>query len=162
MRLSNFSHAPSRQTMRHGDAHRGAGAGLGSCREDSVGCFEVRLSFPDHYGRATPSASWSDRAARSVIHATRVRNCDQLRSAGIFLNRSRARKRMLGDCAVTIPRSQTLPYLRNCANTTRPPPDGIPRARCRFFLDSAASRWLTSRSRWRILQPIQIWLVDPC
>src|SRR3990167_9869197 len=34
----------------------------------------VGLSFPDNLGRVPPAASWSDSAARSVIHATRFRS----------------------------------------------------------------------------------------
>ena len=41
----------------------------------------VTLSFPDNLGRAMPSASWSDSAARSVIHAQRFRN-------GLFSSRA--------------------------------------------------------------------------
>ena len=34
----------------------------------------VGVSFLDNLGRVTPSASWSDSAAQSVLHATRFRS----------------------------------------------------------------------------------------
>ena len=83
---------PGKVCQHHGRLPKAEGPGRVSCREDLAGCFEVRLSFPNNYVRETPSASWSDRAARSLIHAPWVRNYDQLRSAGIILNRSRAQK----------------------------------------------------------------------